>query len=171
MAKYSFNVYLTNGSSKKVTPSCLENADLCDMDKFVNEVGGYFELCRFLADELEINSTDIEKIMILRNKKEVEFSLINSNHYLTPVLNSLETKKIQGNGPYQIDAIVVSSNNATYLEMKNYLFQNLRNNYERFLNEVYTYENEFFRILNRYGSLYNQDINHLIIIFRKEENT
>lgn len=159
MAKYSFKVYLTDGSSKKIILSSLEKADLCDMDKFVCDIGGFFELCDYLADKLELDSKSIDKITILRNKKEVEFSLINSNSYLTPVLNDLKIKKIQGYGPYQIDAIVVSSSNPTYLEMNNYLFKNLRNDYEKFLNEVYTYDNEFSKLLNRYGNLYSQGIN------------
>jgi len=157
MAKYSFKVYLEDGSSRIVIPSTMMETDLYDMDKFACK-HGYFELCNIIAKELEINSSIIKNIKIIRNNKDIEFSLITNNEYLLPVLNDLHREKIKSDRPYQMEVVVISSNNSSCQEMRNYLLNNLRKDSDNFLNNIYNYNNEFSRLLNRYSTLYNNGI-------------
>ena len=156
MAKYSFKVYLQGGNYKIVTPNNMTNTDLHDMDKFVYENQGFFGLCDILSKELNIQSHEIDSIKILRNRKQIEFSLANTNKYLNPVLDDLEKKVIQGNGPYKTEAIVIKTSNEAYKEMSHYLFSNVERDHNFFLNEIYDYNNEFSELLNKYGQAFKQ---------------
>lgn len=159
MAKYCFKVYLNDGSSKKVSPSILgTNVELSDMDKFAYKCGSTFELHKILAEELGINLSEINKISIFQLKTELDFSIIINNPYLTSVLTSVERKKIKGYQNYELDTIVVPKDNTNYLEMENYLFKNIEENCRLFLTDIYKYNNEFARLLYRYGTTYNKEL-------------
>lgn len=160
MAKYCFKVYLYDGTNKKIVPSMLDDnhTELSDIDRFVYKCGTSFELRNLLAQELGIKTEEIEKIKILQNRTENEFGIIINNPLLTPVLSSIEKKRIIGYQDYEMDAMVVARDNSTYLDMKEYLFENLESDFNFFLTEVYKYNNEFSKLLNRYGSSYNQKI-------------
>lgn len=158
MAKYVFKVYLSGGSEKIITLPDIENTDLFDMDRYVVENGGYFQLIHKLADNYNLPVNQIEKVTILRLKKEIEFSILSHNPYLEPVLNNLEKKKILGYGNHLTETTVVSRENESFQNMKEYLFKNLKENYQSFLENVYKYHNEFSNLLYRYGSIYHHGI-------------
>lgn len=157
MAKYAFKVYLFNGSNKIITLPDMENTDLFDMDRYVVENGGYFHLISKLANNYGITENQIEKVTILRLKKEIEFSILSHNSYLETALNDLEKKKVLGHGNYLIETTVVSQKSESYKKMKDYLFENLKGDYQMFLNKIYKYHNEFSNLLNSYGSAYHQN--------------
>ena len=54
--------------------------------------------------------------------------------------------------------MVISRDNINYLEMEKYLFENLEGNYDLFLTEIYKYNNDFSKLLYRYGNTYNQGL-------------
>lgn len=155
MAKYSFKVYLKNGSSKTIIPASLKNTDLSDFDNFTLNLKDRFKLENTLANELNINSSDITNITILRLTKQVEFSVIYNNKYLLPVITDLKIKTISTD-TYQKNVVAIDQNNSSFLEMKSYLLDNIKNNYQQFLTDIYNYNNEFSKLLYQYGSIYHQ---------------
>lgn len=155
MAKYSFKVYLKDGSSKLIVPTSLKQTDLHDLDNFTLNLNDKFKLENILAGELNINSSDILDITILRLTKQVEFSVIYNNSYLLSVINDLKIKTIN-TGTYQKSVVAINHNSPSFLEMKSYLLDNIRDNYQRFLSDTYTYNNEFSKLLHQYGSIYHQ---------------
>lgn len=155
MAKYSFKVYLKDGSSKLIIPSSLKNTDLSDFDQFTLNLKDKFKLEDILASKLNINSSEISDITILRLTKQVEFSVIYNNKYLLPVIDDLISKTVNTN-MYPKKVTAVNHNNPSFLEMKTYLLDNIRNNYQGFLSDIYTYNNEFSKLLYQYGSIYHQ---------------
>lgn len=162
MAKYSFKLYLKNGEVKTVVPSELTDTDLPSLDQFAIKAGSSFGLAKVLADEIGINYDEVTNISILRMTKKLEFSVIYYNKYLEPVLSDLKTKTITYNG-YQKTVTVVNFSSPSFLEMKEYLLNNVRNNYDNFSKNVYKYENEFSQLLYRYNNTYKQ-------ILRSEED-
>lgn len=155
MAKYSFKLYLKNGEVKTVVPSELTDADLPYLDKFAIKTGSSFGLAKVLADEVGIDFDQVDNISILKATKKIEFSVIYQNKYLEPVFSNLKTKTITCHG-YQKTVTAVDFSNPNCLEMKEYLLDNIRNNYDNFSKNVYNYENEFSRLLYRYSSIYQQ---------------
>lgn len=158
MAKYVFKVYYQNGTTDKVEPTDLLETDLHNIDKYIIDNGGIFELRNKLAKIVGKNVSDITKVSILRVNKQIEFSVVSANKYLEPVLDSVKTRKIQGNGNYMVDAVLVSSDNPVYKEMREYVYENIRGDHHNFLNNIYSYDNEFARLLNQYGSIYNKGL-------------
>lgn len=160
MAKYCFRVYLNDGSSILMKPSMIDNESnsLLDMDKFVYKCGDYFNFLNILSSELEIKFNEIDKVKIFESSKELEFSIVNDNPYLTPVLLTTTKRKVYNYKNYEMNTMVVPINNSSYIDMKNYLFENIQGDCSYFLNEVYKYNNEFARLLNQYGILYNQGL-------------
>jgi len=143
MKKYVFKVYIED-YTKEVTIDELQNADLIDMDKYVLERGGYISLCQTLAEQLKVQSYDIKKIVILNLRKKYEYSIITNNQYIKNLLSDNVEK----------DSITKSE---YYKEMRDYLFKNLEsNNYKNFLNNIYTYENNFKLLLTNYSNAYSQ---------------
>lgn len=144
MAKYIFKVY-TEDSIDNVTLDGLQQAELLDIDRFIIQNGGYINLANILAEKLEIPLRDIKRISILNTRKDIEFSIAANNKYLKKLLSELS------------DNQNIINRSSSYLEMKEYLFQNLESkNYEDFLDNVYTYRNKFKMLLSRYGNVYNQ---------------
>lgn len=160
MAKYCFKVYLSDGSSIKITPSMIDedHTELSDMDLFVYKCGGEFNLHSLLTKELELGQEHINKIKISQSRSEREFSIISNNPYLTSILTSVKRKKVHGYQNYEMDTMVVTSDNSNYIEMKNYLFENIQGDCNFFLQEVYKYNNEFAKLLYRYGTVYKQGL-------------
>lgn len=160
MAKYCFKVYLDDDTSVRIVPFNLgsDGVDLAEIDKFVYKCNDSFSLQSVLASELGIGFERIKKISILQPKKNIEFSIIRNNPYLDSVLTTVRRKKITNYQNYEMDAVVVSSDNKSYIDMKKYLFENIEADYKFFLNEIYKYNNEFAKLLYRYGSVYNQGL-------------
>ncbi len=156
--KYCFKVYLRNGETKKIVPKEMNNMDLQDFDLFSINKGGFFGLCEILSQELSVASYQINKITIDYLKKEREFSLISNNQYILPIVSKLYPQKISSNRNYLIDAILVPKNDPTYLEMKKYLFTNLKTKGAYFLTEVYDYQNQFHDLLSQYQLIYQQGV-------------
>lgn len=159
MGKYSFRLYLVAGDIKDIKLS--NSNDISDFDRYVEENNGLYGLSNKLADMIDVSTRDITKITIVRNVKgnELEYSLVSSNPYLTPVIDKVENKKILSpDGRYQINAVTIPMDNPNYIEMKKYLFDNIKDNYKQFLNYVYKYNNEFSKLLYKYGSSYNDTI-------------
>jgi len=163
MAKYNFKVYLRDGNSIKMFPSVLDDkkSELSDMDIFVYKCGFDFDLKKLLACELGIGISEIDSVKIIQNKSGREFSVISNNPYLTSILSSLKRKKINNYQSYEMDTIVVPKDNQNYIEMKDYLFKNIELDYQKFLKEVYKYDNEFSKLLYRYGMLLKHVTNSL----------
>lgn len=158
MAKYSFEVTLKNGDIRLVVPDKIRNGNLADFDKFVEEIGGTTKLEEYISDKLDITYSDIKSVMILGNAKQTHFALVSNNQYLTPVLNNLEVKTINIPGKYPKTTTTISTGNLAYQEMKKYLFDNLKSNYEHFLTQIYPLNNEFSRLLNSYGNAYKPEV-------------
>lgn len=156
--KYKFKVYLQNGETETIIPNEIKDANLEDLDRFSIEQGGFLGLCEVLEKELSIHPHQIDKIKILQLKTGMEFSLISNNQYISSVLSSLQTKKVQGHGNYFIDTTVISNDNISYVEMRDYVFENIQGDYSYFLKEIYNYKNQFSKLLYQYGMAYNQGI-------------
>lgn len=158
IVKYKFKVYLQNGETETIIPNEMKDTKLEDLDRFSIEKGGFLGLCEILGKELSMNPHKIDKITILQLKTGMEFSLISNNQYISAVLSSLQTKKVQRYGNYFIDATIISNNHSSYLEMKDYVFKNLHSNHLKFLNEIYHYQNSFHKLLYQYANAYQQGI-------------
>ena len=157
--KYQFKVYLKNGDMMMIVPSQMKGTDLQDYDLFSIQNHGFFGLTQILGKELSIASTDIDKITILHQRKNIEFSLVTNNPYVSAVIFDLYPKKIPGvGGNYMIDAILVPNDHPSYIEMRDYLFQNLQTDASHFLDEVYTYQNQFHTLLYQYASSLRQSL-------------
>lgn len=160
MAKYQFNIILTDKNQYETTLEELENAKLSEIDNFVMRIG-YSNLLKLLADKLNISSTKIEYVSIVNNKnKNVRFSIINKNEYLEPVFGDISTKETQRyTKTYRSLETVISKDNETFKEMYNYLLNQLRTNPEKFLINIYTYKNNFANLLHQYGMSYQNNLN------------
>lgn len=158
MAKYCFRVYLNDGSSRLIKPSMIDDDSnsLLDMDKFVYKCGDSFNFLNVLALELGIKFGEIDKVKIFQPSKEIEFSLVDNNPYLTPVLLTTTKRKIYNYKNYEMNTMAVPINSDSYIDMKKYLFKNIQDDHNFFLNEVYKYNNEFAKLLHQYGTIYNQ---------------
>ncbi len=144
MARYGFKVYLKDGDTKTVYFSALEKASLQEMDSFVLEQG-IFALENKLAEELTVLPQEIEKVKILQVRKQTEFSLCIGNPYLNPILMEIKNSH------------KIPTTHPVYQDMKKYLFQNLwSENYRYFLDEIYSYQNQFHSLLERYCLTYHQ---------------
>lgn len=158
MAKYCFKLYLNDGSYKMVIPSSLDEnqTELSDLDKFVYNCGGSFKLHELLADELNIEFSQIDTISIFQVKTGKEYSVIINNPYLSQAITSVNKKIVKGYQNYDMETMVVSNNSSSYLEMEKYLFNHIESDYQYFLTEIYKYNNQFTRLLYQYGDAYHQ---------------
>lgn len=155
MEKYCFNVCLNDNNVVQIVPNSFVGmvAELSDYDKYVNENGGFLPLCSSLAQERGINPSLIKSIKILQTRTGLEFSLIVSNPYLNPVLNFVSKKVINGYGEHPYNGMAVDNNCPQFIEMKNYLFNQLVENRDTFFGSIYTYKNEFSSLLSQYATL------------------
>lgn len=156
MAKYSYEVTLKTGEIKLVVPEKLATGNLADFDRFIEGIGGTIKFEQYISDKLGISCFDIKGIKILGNTKQIHFALMNGDQYLAPVLNDLKVKAISIPGRYSKTTTTVSTENPAYKEMKKYLYDNIRGDYNYFLSQVYTLNNQFSRLLNSYGYSYQQ---------------
>lgn len=155
MAKFQFKVYMRDGSCKYCIPSCLANTngELLDYDKYTSDNYNLLTLSDNLGKEFGFDSSMVQTIKIFQNRGELEFSVICSNPYLTPVLEHVHHNRINGYGAYPYEGMTVDRNCQQFIEMKDYLFEQLTNNSEVFFNDIYQYQNEFNRILSQYVTL------------------
>lgn len=166
MAKYMFRVYLHNGV-EDVVPSGLPGTDLHDLDKFVFDCGSYSHFLRSLANEFGLRVEDITKVGIYRVKKNIEFKVPFNNTYLNSALNALTTKKVVGLHGNRIDAVVVPNTSPSYIEMKKFLLSNIGNN--SFFSDIYTYNNQFQRLLIEYSQALKTNFDNLEDVLNFEE--
>lgn len=160
MSKYAFKLYLKNEKNEIVIPKDIEAFDISDMDIYVESFDGYYHFLDQLVQESEISSIMVKKVTILDLKKNLEFSLVLHNPYLKPVFSHLQKKKMKGKGNYFVEQVVIPFNHPSYQEMKEYLFKNIENNYQKFLSTVYTYHNYFAQLLRFYGITYSQNFSN-----------
>lgn len=160
MAKYEFNIILTNGSQQNVTLDQLENAKLSEIDCFIMKVG-YTEFLKLLANKLNISTQKINYVNIVNTRnRNIKISIVSKNEYLRPVLDDLSKKEIQRYGKmYRSLETVISKNNEKFKEMYNYLINQLKNNSDKFLINIYTYKNSFSSLLYQYSNLCKSSIN------------
>lgn len=154
MTKYAFKVYFSDSMSTQVVPKEIEGTELSDMDLFVFKCGSSFEFVERLKKELDFPTKNIDKITIIHTRTQVEFSLCVNNPYLISVLHDIKKRKMRGYGNYEMEVNTVSSHNETFLAMKEYLMNHLRDDYKLFLKDIYHYQNHFEILMNQYGSLY-----------------
>ena len=157
MKKFQFKVYMKNGSFKFCVPSCIEKdgVELLDYDKYASDCGSLLALSNNLGREFGFDPSSVQTIKIFQNRGELEFSVLYANPYLAPVLEHVSHKKINGYGEHPYDGMVVDNNCSQFIEMKDYLFEQLANNSGIFLNSIYKYPNEFYRLLSQYVTLSN----------------
>ena len=158
MAKYNYKVNLTDGTTKIFNPLTIENVELYHMDKYINDCGDLLSFYKIIGDKLNISSSLIDNIKIIQTSKGIEFSIVSNNPYLKNILLDVEKKKIRNYKNYEMDTMVVSSNNSGFIEMKNFLFNNLENNSTLFFNEIYKYNNDFSSLLYKYSVVYNSSL-------------
>lgn len=158
MAKYCFKVRLKYNETKFIVFPSMDELELNNFDAFVLESKSYSNLCSKLEKEFHIKPNEIIDITIFNQRTGSNYSLIFENKYLDYIVSEVKTKKIQGYGNYFMDAKVVPINQNYCLEMKDYLLNNLKDDYQFFLKNIYNYQNKFQELLYRYGAIYKQGI-------------
>lgn len=154
--KYGINVYLKNGNISFVKLDEFNDMELIDIDKYIEKMGGYSSFKTFIANKSSINIDMIDKIKILYLRKDIEFSIVSNNPYLSKTLASFKEKQVKGNnGNYFYSTYALSFDNKNYQEMKQYLFNMLRTN-PNFVDGIYKYRNSFSDNLRKYATSYHE---------------
>ena len=145
MARFKFKVYLEN-KIKFIELEEYQKKTLQEMDIICLEKESYYDLLDDLAYTSDISRSEIKKVYIYDSIKDNEFSIICGNSYIENIIREISNGK------------KVTETNS-YLEMKNYLLDQLENdNYKTFLTEVYNYGNTFQGILSRYATSFHQGV-------------
>ncbi len=145
MARFKFKVYLEN-KIKFIELEEYQKKTLQEMDIICLDKGNYYDLLDDLAYTLQILKSEIKKVYIYDSSKDNDFSIICGNSYIENIMKEISNgKKV--------------TETSSYLEMKNYLFEQLESdNYKTFLTEVYNYGNTFQGILSRYATSFHQGV-------------
>lgn len=155
---YKLKITLEDGKVAFVIPEGVNRNSLVSFDNYVSKKGSNFFLFADLKKEFALNQ-NIKNVKIADTRTEIEYSIINNNKYLTPVLETVKKKNVQLSGePYTRNTDTVDVNNSTFIEMKEYLFKQLKENIN-FLDEIYTNKNTFSMILNKYIIAINNNHN------------
>ena len=145
MIKYAFRIYDQNDKFYDIELKELNGKELQGVDRFIIEIGDYFNLIELLAKKSSIETHQIQRVKIYDKKKDIEFSIVSHNKYLRELLSEMSDDK---------QSITISPH---YVKMREYLLENLQSpNYQDFLDSVYTYKNKFRTLLFKYASVYNQ---------------
>lgn len=174
--KYYFNVYLDDDSTMKYIPNEL-NSDKKDelifFDLFVSCFSDTYKFYNRIEKDLNLTDRFIKKVTIdyKRTKKSENlsaFSIINNNPYIKEVLkvdnnhfSYIRKKEIYGSKNYKRKVVSISSNCLDYTKMREYLFEEIGKQEEKFLEDIYTYNNDFSKLLLRYIILRKQRIDSL----------
>lgn len=156
MAKYLFKLYLKSGETKLILPETISGNNLYEFDRYTLELKGSTELSKILGEKIKVDSNDIETVVILNQKNAIEYSVIYVNEYLKLIVNDLKEKTIFGGRNYKRTIDAVNTNNPNFLEMEEYLLDNLEANGKYFVDNTYGYKNNFSQLLLTYVDAYVQ---------------
>ena len=168
--KYFLRVHFNDGSIANVSAIGKEEKDLIAYDKYTT-TKYYKNFLKEVTKRLNKKESDIRKVKIgyikgneLKKDTEViEYNLINNNPYMKDIFKYIEPKKVSmyGTNKYKSERIVISNTSPNYEEMKDYIFDTLKNDSKVLLDEVLKYKDSkdtFKDALDTYqGTYYDID--------------
>lgn len=156
---YSLRITLSDGEIICKVPDGVDKSNSSSFDSYLSKKSSNVFLYSDLKKEFNLEK-NIESVKILDSRTGREYSALNNNKYLTPVLETVKKIDIKLlNENYTRNTYIVDSNNPGFIEMRNYLLNNLNNDGANFLKNIYKNDNAFSSIMNRYVISINSNFN------------
>lgn len=132
--------------------------ELSQADRYIIKHGGYYGI----IDLFNVDRNEIKGVKITSVGKDIKYSLPGNNKYINAVLDSISVanvKRYSSTGYYYYSYTdIIDSENESLIEMKNYLFDQINLNYEDFRKNIYTYNNGFSQLIDKYHSYDNPNL-------------
>lgn len=142
MNTYTLEAVLNDDTIINLNFLISNSPDLLDIDKFTNQCGKW-DFIHGLREYLDSKDVDIiSSFQISVKGKDYHYSVIFQNPFLKSVLDGVTIKNSS-------KKYVVSSSTSSFMDMKNFLFQELDRGGEQFL-KYYQYHNRLSRLIHQY---------------------